>query len=199
MHYTPQTKWQLRLVNISFVVLFLIAVGLLLWLSRNYHLQFDWTQNARNSLSEASIAVIEKLEGPVTVTAYASQHGSWRKSISGLMSRYQKHKSDIELNFVDPDANPEEAREAGVQLDGVLVIKYAEANETILPYGLNEENLTNAFTRLGQRGERWIVFLGGHGERSPDRAANFDLSTWAKQLNLRGFKTRTLLLGDSCG
>jgi len=56
--------------------------------------------------------------------------------------------------------------------------------------------LTNAFTRLGHRGERWLVFLAGHGERSPDRQANFDLSIWATQLNKRGFKTRTLNLSE---
>jgi hypothetical protein len=41
-----------------------------------------------------------------------------------------------------------------------------------------------------------VLFLSGHGERSPDRQANFDLSTWASQLHKRGFKTRTLSLGE---
>ena len=197
MRHTPNTKLQLRLINISFVILFLIAIGLLQWLSRDYHMQFDLTQNARNSLSQASIAVIKRLEDPVTITAYASQRGAWRRLINDLIMRYQMHKSDIVMTFIDPDINPEQVREAGVQQDGELTIEYAGAKETILPRDLNEENLTNAFTRLGHRGERWIVFLGGHGERSPDRPANFDFSIWAKQLNKLGFKTRTLLLGES--
>ena len=29
MYHTPKTHWQLRLMNLSFVVLFLLAVGLL--------------------------------------------------------------------------------------------------------------------------------------------------------------------------
>src|SRR3990172_8177439 len=51
--------------------------------------------------------------------------------------------------------------------------------------------------RYGHRGERWLVFLTGHGERSPERQANFDVSTWSAQLGKRGFKTRSLALGET--
>nr|NIO42444.1 ABC transporter [Burkholderiales bacterium] len=40
------------------------------------------------------------------------------------------------------------------------------------------------------------VFLGGHGERSPDGRANFDLAGWAKELRKRGFQTRVLALAE---
>lgn len=197
MYHTPRTKWKLRLVNASFVVLFLAAVGLLQWISRDYKAQFDLTQNRRHSLSPASIAAIERLQGPVTVTAYASQHSDTRSPIRDVIARYQEHKADIQLEFVDPDIDPERVRTAGVQYEGELVLSYADARENIPPAALTEENLTNAFTRLGHRAERWLVFLAGHGERNPDGQANFDLSIWAKQLQKRGFKTRSLSLGES--
>jgi ABC-type uncharacterized transport system involved in gliding motility auxiliary subunit len=112
------------------------------------------------------------------------------------VGRYQKHKPDITLEFVDPDTAPERVREAGVQFDGELVFEYGDARENLPPAQFNEQNFTNALTRLGHRGERWVVFLGGHGERSPDKQANFDLSTWAGQLQSRGFQTRSLSLGE---
>jgi len=87
-------------------------------------------------------------------------------------------------------------RAAGVQFDGEMVLEYGEGLENISPTQFSEENFTNALTRLGHRGERWVVFLSGHGERSPDNQANFDLSTWATQLHQRGFKTKTLSLGE---
>lgn len=197
MYHTPRTKWQLRLVNASFVVLFLVAVGLLQWASREFHWQFDLTQNQRNSLSPASIAALEALEQPVTATAYASERGQTRERIRRLVGLYQQHKPDLVLEFVDPDTNPERTREAGVRFDGELVLGYGDASETVPPAELNEENLTNALTRLGHRGERWLVFLTGHGERSPQGQANFDLSTWAAQLNKRGFNTRPLTLAEN--
>lgn len=196
MYHTPRTKRQLRLVNASFVVLFLVAIGLLQWASREFHWQFDWTQNQRHSLSGASIAALEALEQPVTVTAYASERGQTRERIRRLIGQYRQHKDDLRLEFVDPDTNPERTREAGVRFDGELVLRYGEGSESIPPAELDEEHVTNALTRLGHAGERWLVFLAGHGERSPQGQANFDLSTWARQLNKRGFNTRPLTLAE---
>jgi len=196
MYHTPHTKWQLRLLNASFVVLFLLAVGLLQWLAIEYHMQFDWTQARRHSLAPASVTVVGRLKEPLKITAYASQRGEIRRIIQDLVGRYQKFKPDIQLEFVNPDTAPERVRDAGVQFDGELVFEYAGSRESLSPAQFNEENFTNVLTRLGHRGERWVVFLGGHGERSPDKRANFDLSTWAAQLQKRGFKAKTLSLGD---
>lgn len=197
MYHSPRTKWQLRIMNLSFVVLFLLAVGLLQWLAREYHLQFDWTQEHRHSLAPASVAVVKRLKGPLEITAFASQRGQTRRLIEDMVGRYQEYKPDIHLTFVDPDTSPERVRAAGVRYDGELVFKYGDATENLPPSQLDEENFTNLLTRLGHRGERWVVFLSGHGERSPDGPANFDLSTWAMQLHKRGFKTRTLSLGEN--
>lgn len=196
MYHTPKTHWQLRLMNLSFVVLFLLAVGLLQWLAKEYHLQFDWTRMHRHSLAPASVTVAERLKEPLKITAFASQRGETRRFIQEMVGRYQKHKPDITLEFVDPDTAPERVREAGVQFDGELVFEYGDARENLSPTQFNEQNFTNALTRLGHRGERWVVFLSGHGERSPEKQANFDLSTWAAQLRSRGFQTRTLSLGE---
>lgn len=196
MYHSPRKKWELRAINASFVVLFLVAVGLLQWLSREFPLQFDLTAARRHSLSEASRAALKGLTEPLTITAYASQRGQTRRVIGEFVGRYQKYRADIRLTYVDPDAAPEQARAAGVQYDGELVLEYGGSRETLAPTQLNEETFTNALTRLGHRGERWLVFLSGHGERSPDRQANFDLSTWAAQLRARGFKVRTLALGE---
>lgn len=196
MYHTPKTHWQLRLMNLSFVVLFLLAVGLLQWLAKEYHLQFDWTRMHRHSLAPASVTVAERLKEPLKITAFASQRGETRRFIREMVGRYQKHKPDITLEFVDPDTAPERVREAGVQFDGELVFEYGDARENLSPAQFNEQNFTNALTRLGHRGERWVVFLSGHGERSPDKQANFDFSTWAGQLRSRGFQTRTLSLGE---
>jgi ABC-type uncharacterized transport system involved in gliding motility auxiliary subunit len=189
-------RWQLRLLNLSFVVLLLAVVGFVLWLSRTYHVRVDLTQTSRHSLTDASVAVLARMPEPLKVTAFASQRGELRTVLRDFLAKYQKHKPDITLEFVDPDSQPERVRAAGVQFDGELLVEYGDARETLPPTKLNEENFTNALTRLGRRGERWVVFLSGHGERSPERQANFDLSNWAAQLTKRGFKTRTLALGE---
>ena len=193
MRATRESRLQLRLASTSFVVLLLTVVGLLMWLSRDYHLQFDWTRNGRNTLSEASRNLLKTLDQPVQVTAFARQTEGVRSSISEFVGRYQKYKKDIRLEFVNPDTDPARTRAAGVRLDGELVVEYNGRKENLNQ--VTEEAFTNALARLGRGGERWVVFVTGHGERSPDRQANFDLSTWGAQLAKRGLKTRTLALG----
>jgi ABC-type uncharacterized transport system involved in gliding motility auxiliary subunit len=192
----PEEKWKLRLANASFVLLFLVAIGLLQWISREYHLRFDLTRAGRHSLSEASIAVAKKIQGAVRVTAYASERGELRNTIRNLIERYRHHKSDIELAFVDPDSAPDKVRQAGVQYDGEIVVEIGQAREQLPPQRLSEEHFTNLLQRLARRGERWVIFLAGHGERSPERQANFDLSVFATELRKRGFQTRSHSLGE---
>ncbi|MDP2156025.1 MAG: Gldg family protein, partial [Sulfuricella sp.] len=90
------SRFQLRLQSAIFLVLFLLAVGLLVTLSREYTAQWDITRNSRNSLSQASIDVLKSLPGPVTITAYATQQdprlGDVRKIIREFISLYSHAK-----------------------------------------------------------------------------------------------------------
>jgi ABC-type uncharacterized transport system involved in gliding motility auxiliary subunit len=195
MRVSRQTRRQLRLASTSFTVLFLVAIGLGLWLSRAYHAELDWTAASQNSLSETSTILLQRLDKPIRITAFASDQPELRAGIRNLVGRYQRVYKDIGLEFVDPDKDPARVRAANVRFNGELLIEYNSAHESLQQ--LSEEALTNALARLARSGERWIVFLSGHGERSPDGQANHDLSTWAEQLGKRGLKTRTLLLGEN--
>lgn len=195
MRASSRSRRQLRLASTGFIVLLLVAAGLVLWLSRDYRLQFDWTHGARNTLSEASRNLLATLDKPLTVTAFASEQSGLRKRIDDFVGRYRQHKSDVVLDYVDPNIDPARVRAANVRIDGELVVEYNGRRENLNQ--LTEEAFTNALARLGRGGERWVVFVSGHGERSPERPANHDLSTWAGQLNKRGLKTRAITLGNT--
>lgn len=195
MRASSQSRRQLRLASTGFIVLSLLAAGMVLWLSRDYHLQFDWTHGARNTLSEASRNLLATLDKPLTVTAFASEQGGLRKRINDFVGRYRQYKPDVVLDYVDPNIDPARVRAANVRIDGELVLEYNGRRENLNQ--LTEEAFTNALARLGRGGERWVVFVSGHGERSPERPANHDLSTWAGQLNKRGLKTRAITLGNT--
>lgn len=195
MRISPKLILKLRITDASFVALFLVIMGLFMWLSNDYHSQFDWTNNGRNTLSEASTAILEKIEGPITITAFASEDKGLRTVIRDLVGRYQKKKKDVILEFVSPDEEPGRTREAGIQRNGELLLQYGKKQEIIQQ--LSEETLTNALARLGRSKERLIIFLSGHGERSPDGNANHDLSTWARHLAKKGTATQKLNLAQS--
>jgi ABC-type uncharacterized transport system involved in gliding motility auxiliary subunit len=195
MRVSRESRLKLRLASTGFVLLLLAAVGLGLFLTRDYHQRFDWSHGARHSLSEATVTLLDRLDQPIKITAFATEQRELRRGIGDLVERYRLRRPDIEFEFVDPDRQPSRVREAGIRYDGELVVEYGGARESLSQ--ASEETLTNALARLGRGGERWIVFLGGHGERSPDRQANHDLSDWAAHLAKRGLRTRSLLLGEN--
>jgi len=185
----------IRLQNIIFTLLFLGTMGLLAWLSTQYTAQSDWTANAKNSLSQPSIQLLDTLDQPVEITAYASENEILRQQISELVAKYAHHKTDISLSIINPDMRPDQAREEGITSDGELVIRYNGKRESLQQ--LNEQALTNTLQRLANSEQRWVVFLSGHGERSPSGNSNFDLGVFANELKNKGINSQTINLASS--
>ena len=111
MRVTRKSRLRLRLENLVFYALLLGATGLLAFLSTRYHVQLDWTVSGRNTLSEASQALLGRLEGPVAITAYAREDEVLRGRVRDLVERYRRHKADLDLSFVNPDTAPDRVRE----------------------------------------------------------------------------------------
>lgn len=198
MELTPKNKRAIRIQTWSFVVLFLAVVALLAWLSTRYKYEADWTAAGRHTLSAASVALLDTMEGPVRITAFTrggEQPGSQRlrKALSQLIERYQRHKSDITLTFMDPDLEPDAVRQLGITVEGELVVEYQNRKENLK--SPSEQAVTNAMQRLLRSGQRKLVFLQGHGERKPDGEANHDLGQWTAQLKDKGFDYQALNLG----
>jgi ABC-type uncharacterized transport system involved in gliding motility auxiliary subunit len=190
-------RLQLLLQQGVFLVLFLAAVGLAAYLSQIYQRQWDLTQNAHNSITEASRNLLKQLAGPVTITAYATQQdprlGDLRKLIREFFTPYQRAKADFNLKFVDPAEQPQVTRAAAIQVNGELVVQYQGRSEHLT--SLNEQSVANLLMRLARSHERLVFYLDGHGERKLDGVANHDLGDFGKQLQTKGFKLSSLSLG----
>ena len=197
MQVTKRSRRLTRLNNVLFVALLLGVVGLLAWVSTRYNYQADWTANARHSLSTASVKLLQQAKEPISITAFARETPQLRDHIRDIIGRYQRYKADVSLSFVNPDTDPARAQAMGVTSDGEVVIEYGGRQEHLKPFELKEQNITNALQRLLRSGERWLVFLDGHGERSAQGQANNGLSLWVKQLEDKGFKTRSLNLAQA--
>lgn len=189
-------RWHYLIQNGVFVILLLLLVILLGYLAAQTRLQWDVSQNGRNSLSEASVEILQKLQGPVQVTAYATeQHaqlGDIRKIIADFMALYQRVKPDLSLTFIDPVAQPILTQEADVQVNGEMVIKFNQRVEHLT--AINEQAFSNALMRLARAEDKLIVALSGHGERRLDGNANYDLGEFGRHLRTNGFNSQPLNL-----
>ncbi len=195
MKVTRSSRRQLQLQNLIFLVGLLIVAGLLGWLSTRYNIEADWTSSGRNSLSVDSRKLLEEMKGPVHITAFARETPELRDHIRDLIARYQRHKADIDLRFVNPDAEPERVRELGITLDGELLIAYNGRSDTI--QDLSEQSLTNTLLRIARPSQRKVLFLTGHGERNPQGQANHDFGQFGKLLVDKGLDVETLMLAET--
>ncbi|MXS86296.1 ABC transporter [Nitrosomonas sp. HPC101] len=177
--------------NGLFIALFLVLMGVLGYLALEFHTQWDFSQNNRNSLSRASIDVLQKFDGPVHVTVYATQQdlqlGDIRGIISNFIGVYQRIKSDLTLDFIDPVEQPQQAQNAGIRLNGEIVIRFKDRTERLA--AINEQAFSNALVRLARTEKKQLLGLSGHGERKMDGITQRDLGNFSKKLRETGFES----------
>ena len=192
MKLSPRIHQQLRLKNAFITVLLLCLLGTMAWLSTRYTAQTDITNNTGNTLSQASQKLLVSLPDKVLITAYIKKGLPIRTQIAQLVDRYSRYKSNLILTFIDPDLAPEKTRELNIGPEGIILVEYQGRTEKLS--FIDESSLTNALLQLANADERWVTFLTGHGERSPDGIANFDLGQFGKELARRKIKVQSLNL-----
>ncbi len=185
-------RWQIRLQSGLFVVLFLAVVGLLGWLSQLNPLSIDLSANQRNSLSAETIRLVKSLQHPVEITIFISPINENREVLERLFERYRYQQPLVEFRSLNPDLTPELLRQYDIRSDGEVLIEYQGRSEKISQ--VSEAKVTNAIQRLVRVGDRWLVFLQGHGERNPYSESNHDFSVFASKLAGHGFTIENLSL-----
>ncbi len=194
MFVTSKTRKQALINSVVMFILMAILLGILAWFSNLHTLEYDWTANGRHTLSDASRDLLAQMPEQIEIISYARENPLLRDSIKKFVGRYQRHKDNISLRFVNPDTVPEEVRNLGIQVDGELVVRYQQRSENVRTD--NEQVLTNALQRLARKQENWLAFIEGHGERKPLGNANFDLGEWMGQLSSQGFRVQPLNLSE---
>lgn len=190
MEITRRRRFRVLVHHGLFVVLLVAATGLLAHLAREYRVEHDLTQSYRNTLSPATLDVLKRLEGPLSITVYALPRDARgehvHRRIEDFLRPYQRAKPDLTVTLIDPREQPRAAAEAGVRAPIELVLTYQRRTERLAEF--NEQALANALLRLARGAERLVLWLDGHGERKLNGAANHDLGEFGRQLELKGFR-----------
>ena len=193
MKLSNQSRTQLVIQKIVFLILFISIIGMLAWITNNYNQQFDLTANKRHSLSSSSIDLLGQLKKDITVHAYTNDDVT-KKAIKEIIGRYQQIKPNFKLRLLNPDINIAEAQQDGIVMNKpfAFVMHYDKRVEAI--DSLSETAISNALLRLSRRKDQQVVFLRGHGERDIDGTDNRAYAKINQRLTEMGFNTQSINL-----
>ena len=195
MKLNSRARLQLRVQSSVFLLLFIALLALLAWLSQRYPVSIDMTINQRNSLSQETLRLLDNLEAPIDITLFVSPVNERKSALEKLFHRYQRLQPNIRFKSLNPDLHPDLLREHDIRFDGEVLLEYLGRNEKISQ--VTEANVSTSIQRLLRQGERWLVFLQGHGERNPYGEANHDYSLFATQLASKGYTIENLNLAQA--
>lgn len=186
---------KLSLQNIIFYILLIAVTTLLAQLSLKTNVSSDWTANNRYSLSETTLTLLGQLDQTITIEAFISPDSQYYQALDALLERYQRHTDKLKINIINPDFEPEKTRQLNIQQQGEMVISSGDKQQHV--FDLSEQSLTNALITVSRQNEQWLLFIEGHGERTPLNQANFNLSVWGDNLKQKGFKLQALNLVEN--
>lgn len=122
----------------------------------------DLTEEQSNTLAPELTAALESLPDKVHATGFFSQLPS--DSAQELLDRIKsKSGGKFDYEFVDPNRDPQRARENNITGDGKILLEMSGRKE--IAASASETEIFEALLRLTNPEERAVYFLIGHGER----------------------------------
>ena len=185
MKMTRNLHRDLKLQNIFFYIVLLAALILLGYLSKTYKFEVDWTLNNRNTLTETTQTILDKLEQPLTFIAYIPDDPILQQELIALVSKYQRFKTDSRIEFINPDLQPAKAKNAGITYTGQVILQLGDKTETLT--AIDEQTIMQALSRLSRTKQSIITFLAGHKEHDPFSSQSTGISTLSDVLRRQGF------------
>ena len=161
MKMDSRARLQFRLQSGIFLLLFIALLAVLAWLSNRYPYTVDMSANQRNSLSQETALLVDSVEYPLQVTLFVSPINDSKSLLETLFERYQLLQPNISFQSLNPDLHPDLLRTHDIRYDGEVLLEYQGRSEKLSQ--ISETNVSSAIQRLLRQGERWLVFLEGHG------------------------------------
>lgn len=181
-----QTKFAAFATLYIIVVLAIIVVANIL--ADRYNKTYDATANKRYSLSDETKKIVDGLKEPATITYFnASTHFSQGRD---LLDEYSALSSKVRIQYIDPDKDPEVARQDGITTVPTVIV--AVGDHTEKASDVSEEGITGAFIRDIKGNTRTVCFITGSGEHQIDDSSRDGLSQLKEVLGKDNYQTQSI-------
>jgi ABC-type uncharacterized transport system involved in gliding motility auxiliary subunit len=182
-----QTKYVAYATVYILVVLAIVTVGNVL--ADRYNKSYDATSNKRYSLSDQTAKIVKGLKQDVTITYF---NPSTRfKQGKDLLDEYRDLSPKVHVKYVDPDKDPQVAREVGLKnFENAAVVQIGQRKEEAR--SMTEEGITGAFIRDLKSTTRTVCFASGSGEHQIDDSAREGFSQFKDLLGKDNYETSSI-------
>jgi ABC-type uncharacterized transport system involved in gliding motility auxiliary subunit len=153
--------------------------------------RWDLTENQKFTLAPETISTLKSLPEKVTAKAFFSKRIS-SETAKNLLDQYSFQSDKFSYQFIDPEADPVAAQDAGITRDGSIVLYMGDHKEMVS--STTEQDITSALVKLINPQQSTVYFLTGHGEYSPDDTGDKSYSTLKSTLENKNYTVKTLSL-----
>jgi ABC-type uncharacterized transport system involved in gliding motility auxiliary subunit len=181
-----QTKYAAYATTYILVVIAIIVTVNVL--ADRFNKSYDATSNKRYSLSAQTAKIVKGLKQDATIT-YFTQSTRFRDG-KDLLDQYANLSPKVKVEYIDPDKNPQAAKEAGIRNPGTAVVQIGPRKEEAK--SMTEEGITGAFIRDLKNTTRTVCFVEGSGEHRLDDSDREGLSRFKDLLSKDNYETKSI-------
>ena len=174
----------------TYILVVVVAVVIANVLADRFDKSYDATSNKRYSLSDQTAKIVKGLKQDATIT-YFNQSTRFHDG-KDLLDEYASLSPRVKVEYVDPDKNPQAAREAGIRDFGTAVVQVGAKKEAAK--SMTEEGITGAFIRDLKSSTRTVCFVSGSGEHQIDNSDRGGLSRFKDLLGKDSYESKTISL-----
>ena len=172
----------------TYILVAIAVVVIINVLADRFNKSYDATSNKRYSLSDQTAKIVKGLKQNATIT-YFNQSTRFRDG-KDLLDEYANLSPKLRVDYVDPDKNPQLAREAGIRNFGTAVVQVGARKEEAKT--MTEEGITGAFIRISKNTTRTVCFVGGSGEHRIEDSDREGLSGFKNSLTKDSYETKPI-------
>jgi ABC-type uncharacterized transport system involved in gliding motility auxiliary subunit len=181
-----QTKYAAYAATYILIVIAAVVVANIL--ADRYNKSYDSTANKRYSLSDQTAKIVKGLKQDAVIT-YFNRSTRFRDG-KDILDQYANLSPKLQVKYVDPDKDPELAREYGIRSLGTAVVQIGPKREEAK--SMTEEGITGAFIRNLKSNARTVCFIAGSGEHQLDDSNREGMSKFKEVLAKDSYDTKSV-------
>jgi ABC-type uncharacterized transport system involved in gliding motility auxiliary subunit len=174
----------------------IVGLGIVIavnYLSARQNKRWDLTENQQYSLSDQTVKLLRELDGPVKFTVF--DQGENLEAFRPRLTEFEYQSDQVDVEFVDADRRPVQAKEYEIQTYGTIVVEYMGRRERVTSD--SEQDITNALIKVLNPQEKRVYFLSGHGEKDPADTERTGYSSIVDALGRDNYEWETLVLAQT--